>query len=284
MLDIWVCGECHSVNRERADRCYKCRAPRVASATGQGSVRREERALVARLTSPVRSSLELGVLAALLILLVIGLEVRTTLLELDALPRLRAVLEHVAATNTYEPGSLDTAVASVNESAIPTVLAFFAALLAFAAWLALGVSNMPGLGGGEPSVSPMYAFVSAIIPVLNFRRVPRILQEIVYRSDPRGGGILILALAWIGVVGSWILLRVVGLYINTRIETDAINSASVAEFAKSLQSIVDLGVAFDIAFTALIVVGALALIVVMAVVERRTAARNREIEAALAEA
>jgi hypothetical protein len=284
MLDIWVCGECHSVNRERADRCYKCRAARVASATGQGSVRREERALVARLTSPVRSSLELGVLAALLILLVIGLEVRTTWLELEALPRLQAVLQHVAATNTYVPGSLEASLAGVNESAVPTLLAFFAALLAFAAWLALCVSNIPGLGGGEASVTPMYAFVSAVIPVLNFRRVPRILQEVVYRSDPRGGGIVVLAVAWIGLVGSWILLRVIGLYINTRIETDAINSASVGEFAKSAQSIFDLGAAFDVAFTVLIVVGSLALIAVMAVVERRTAARNREIEAALAEA
>ena len=30
MTDIWVCSTCHSINRQRNDRCYKCGGPQSA--------------------------------------------------------------------------------------------------------------------------------------------------------------------------------------------------------------------------------------------------------------
>jgi len=35
MLDVWVCSNCHSLNRERSTVCYKCGGPREQS-TGEG--------------------------------------------------------------------------------------------------------------------------------------------------------------------------------------------------------------------------------------------------------
>jgi hypothetical protein len=55
MLDVWVCSKCHSVNRERSSRCYKCGGPR-SDATGQGATLRQERAINARLVAPVRNT------------------------------------------------------------------------------------------------------------------------------------------------------------------------------------------------------------------------------------
>ena len=34
MTDIWVCGTCHSINRQRNAKCYKCGAKQDMSATG----------------------------------------------------------------------------------------------------------------------------------------------------------------------------------------------------------------------------------------------------------
>jgi Domain of unknown function (DUF4328) len=284
MLDVWVCGSCHSINRERDARCYRCHEKRSGApdeSGRSGSERREERAIVARITNPVRSSLELGVLAALLILIVVGLEVRTTMIELQAAPAFAAELDRIAAGGSVNAAALDAAVVQLDQNILPTVVAFGAALLAFAAWLAICVGNIPGLGGGTPSISPMWAFVSTVVPFLTFRRVPRILQEVLYRSDPRGGGVLILVVAWIGLIGSWIAIRLVNVYIGTRIDSDAANSDSVAELAGSIRSLFDKAVLVDVAFTVMIVVGAIALLGTMATIERRTAARNREIEAAL---
>jgi hypothetical protein len=280
MLDLWVCGRCHSINRERADRCYKCHAPRSES-TPDTAGRREERAIVARIEHPVHSGLPLAIVAAVLIVIVIGLGLWTTGLELEALPQMRALFDQAAAGASVERGTFDAIMAPQDALTIPTLAAAGLALLAFAAWLAVGVANIPGLGGGTPSASPAWAFVSTLIPLLNLVRVPRILQEVLYRSDPRGGGVLLLALAWVGLIGSWIVARLAIVYIDTRLVTDLINSRTVAEYARSTRPLLDLAVVVDVATSAMVTIGAAALVATMAVVERRTAIRNREINGRL---
>lgn len=280
MLDIWVCGRCHSVNRERDDRCYKCHAPRTES-SDETVGRREERAIVARIEHPVRSSVALAITAALLITIVVGLGLWTTGLELQALPQFRALFDQAAAGAGVEPGAFDAVLAPQDALTSPTLAAAGLALLTFAAWLAVGVANIPGLGGGTPSASPAWAFVSTLIPLLNLVRVPRILQEVLYRSDPRGGGVLLLAIAWVGLIGSWIVARLAIFYMDTRLVTDLINSQTVAEYVRSTRPLLDFAVVVDVGTTAMVTIGAAALVATIALVERRTAIRNREIDAAL---
>jgi hypothetical protein len=280
VLDTWVCSSCHSINRERAPRCYKCRAPR-SEATGEGEGLRPARAIEARLVAPYHSSVELAILAAALILGVVAMEIYATVLEGPAVDRILALLDQIAAGGTFVPGAFDSAYAPVDRLLIPSLVVFGAALLAFAGWLSVTIGNIPGLGGGDPSVSARQAFVYSIIPGLNLRRVPALIQEVLYKLDPRAGGIFTVAAAWIGLVGSWILARIVNAYLDGRLRAEARNATSVAQLAASSKELIIWGYVFDIAITAMISLGALALVVIIFQVERRAAARNREIDRVL---
>lgn len=280
MLDIWVCGSCHSINRERATVCYKCGGPR-AKATGEGEGLRPTRAIKARLSSGYRSTIELAMLASFAILLVVGAEIYTTVLERQSMVTVFGLLDGLAAGGSFDSGAWDAAFAPMDAIALPTLGVFVIALIAFATWLSVMVGNVPGLGGGEPSVTRLGTFVWAVIPVVNFRRIPKIIQEVLYRLDSRGGGVFLVGLAWIGLVGSWLVARVVGIYLNTRLATDAINAESIAAYARSSRVLLQWAFDLDVITTAMISFGAVMLIVIIVQVERRAAARNGEIEATL---
>jgi hypothetical protein len=280
MLDVWVCGNCHSINRERATVCYKCGGPRE-KATGEGEGLRPARAIQARLSSGYRSTIELAMVASVAILLVVAAEIYTTILERQSLVTVFGLLDGLEAGGPFDPAAWDAAFAQLDALDLPTLGVFVLALVAFAAWLSVMVGDIPGLGGGEPSVTRLGTFVWAVIPVVNFRRIPKIIQEVLYRLDPRGGGVFLVGLAWIGLVGSWLVNRVVGLYLNARIHFDALNADSVAAYARSSRELLQWAFDLDVVTTAMISLGALTLIVIIIQVERRAAARNREIEATL---
>jgi hypothetical protein len=280
MLDVWVCSNCHSINRERVPRCYKCGEPRE-KATGEGEGLRPVRAIQARLVSGYRSTFELALLASFLILVVVGLEIYAVILDRAAVATVSSLLDGIAAGAPFDSAPWDEAITATDRLALPSLGAFVLALLGFAAWLSTTVGNVPGLGGGEPSVSRVRAFLWAVIPVVNLRRIPKIIQEVLYRLDPRGGGIFMVGLAWVGLVGSWIVARVFGLYVNARLQLDALNADSLAEYARSTKSLLETAYGVDVVTTAMIAFGSLMLIVIIAQVERRAAARNREIEATL---
>jgi hypothetical protein len=283
VLDVWVCSTCHSLNRERSTVCYKCGGPREQS-TGEGEGLRPARAIQARLVSGYRSSLELAMLAGFLILVVVGIEIYTTVLERSATTALTTLLDRIAAGGAFDERSFDVAFAEMDRLALPGLAAAVAALFAFATWLSVVVGNVPGLGGGEPSVTRLGTFIWAVIPVVNLRRIPKIIQEVLYRLDPRAGGVFLVGLAWIGLVGSWIVARIVGLYIGTRLNFDAVNADSLSAFALSSKELVEGSFLLDVVTTAMITFGAVTLVVIIAQVERREAARNREIEATLGSA
>jgi len=280
MLDVWVCSTCHSLNRERSTVCYKCGGPRHQS-TGEGEGLRPARAIQARLVSGYRSTTELAVLAGFLILVVVGIEIYATIVERSSVMAVLGLLDRIAAGGAFDPTEFDAAFADLDRLTLPTIVAFVATLLAFATWLSVTVGNVPGLGGGEPSVTRLGTFIWAVVPVVNLRRIPKIIQEVLYRLDPRAGGVFMVGLAWIGLVGSWIVARIVGFYLNTRLHFDALNADSLPAFALSSKQLLDWSFDLDVVTTAMIAFGALTLVVIIVQVERRAAARNREIDTAL---
>lgn len=280
MLDVWVCSSCHSINRERATRCYKCEAPR-AQATGEGEGSRPRRALLARMASPYRSTVELAVLAGLFLLIFVGVEIWATIEEAGWIPQVKALLDGVAAGGDFDAPAWQAVVDQRDPLALPTLAAYLIATAAFGGWLALSIANIPALGGGEPPVSSVRAFVSSVVPFYNLRKVPGMVQEVLYRIDPRRGGVFMVALAWIGLAGSWIAGRALGIYLDTRISAEAYNATSLADYAARVRPLVDLAFAIDLLVTGLISLGAVMLVVIMFEAERRAAARNREIEAEL---
>ena len=92
-------------------------------------------------------------------------------------------------------------------AAIPTLLAGIsgiAAFLLFAAWLSRVVMNVPALSNGTPDATPTKAFIYPLIPFWNLLKTPPMIQDALYRLDPRAGGFFMILVAWVGLVGSTI--------------------------------------------------------------------------------
>ena len=283
MLDVWVCSSCHSLNRERAHKCYKCGATR-STATGQGADLRAQRAIQAQLIAPVRNTLPLAGVASIFLLGLVGLEIVTSVIELQIAPQVNDAVDAVMNGGGVDTTPLDSLFAGLDSYTLPTLLCFLASWAAIGAWLGVSVANMPGLGAGAPPIDGVRVFLYSLIPIYTFRHVPRVTQALLYKLDPRAGGMLVLTLAWVGLFGSYVLSWLARWFIGVRIASDAFNATSLEEFGQSVKGLMAGAVFVDILCSTLIVVGVLALIATVLRVERRRAARVREIETALATA
>jgi hypothetical protein len=141
------------------------------------------------------------------------------------------------------------------------------------------VSNVPALGGGVPGTSPAAAFRFTLIPLVNLWKVPGIITDVLYRLDPTGGGLFMVAIAWIGLVGSWIVSFVSGWYINLRLPFDALNAANIDEYLASAHSLLWVSLIIDVVCSALITLGAAVLIALIVRIERRSRNRDAEVRA-----
>jgi hypothetical protein len=279
MTDIWVCGTCHSVNRQRSKRCYKCGSEQDVAATGQGATHRQEEAIATRTVIPYRSSSALGFVAAIFLLALAGVAVGQVWLEVRAYPILANEIDRMAAGAIPNPAVLE----SWNSSGVPLALTNLGVvvftLLLFAAWLSRAVANVPALGGGIPGTSPAAAFRNTLIPVVNLWKVPGIITDVMYRLDPRAGGVFMIGVAWLGLVGSWIVSFVAGWYLDVRLQFDALNAGSAAEFAESVKGLLPIALIIDVACGIMIALGAVVLILLVVRIERRSRDRDAEVRA-----
>ncbi len=83
MTDIWVCGSCHSINRQRGKRCYKCGAAQEAAATGEMANLRQEQAIISRTVVAYRPALALALAATLFLLVFAFVSVGRLLFAID---------------------------------------------------------------------------------------------------------------------------------------------------------------------------------------------------------
>jgi hypothetical protein len=154
------------------------------------------------------------------------------------------------------------------------------ALLYFGAWLSRVIMNIPALGGGVPTTTPTKAFIYPIIPIVNLIKVPGMIQDALYRVDPKAGGFFMVALAWIGLVGSWIFAFVAGWITEFKFAGDIAGVTTPKQAADAVRSYLDLSVAIELVAAVMVAVGSLILVGVMIRIERRSRARDQEIRAA----
>ena len=279
MTDIWVCGTCHSINEQRRGRCYKCGARQEVAATGEMATLRREQAIASRTVVAYRPAEALGLATSffLLGLAVVNLAGIVQTFGLSSfLDQQLGVLE---ATGSIDEPAFLARTEEMNRLGLANLAVVLPALLFFAAWLSRVVSNVPALGGGIPSTSPGRAFVNTLIPLVNLRTVPGMVQDVLYRLDPRGGGVFMVGAAWFGLVGSWIVSFLAGWYLDLRLTFDLFNAASLEEAVASFRTLLTLAVAIDVATGALIATGAVVLIALMIRIERRSRARDAEVRA-----
>lgn len=279
MTDVWVCGECHSINRQRDSRCYKCGAKQAAAATGELATHRQEQAIVTRTLVAYRPALPLAIAAAVFLLGLAAVSIASVAHSITVSVALNEQLDLIKATGTYDHAAMDALLASDDALWYTEIAIIVPLLVFFGLWLSRVVSNVPALGGGIPGTTPANAFIKTLIPGVNLRRVPGMIQDVLYRLDPTGGGFFMVAAAWIGLVGSWILAIVARWYLNARIVGDILNARSLDEAIEAVRTTVTIAVAVDIVTATLIALGALILIALMIRIELRSQARDAEIRA-----
>ena len=279
MTDVWVCGECHSINRQRDSRCYKCGAKQEAVATGELATHRQEQAIALRSVVAYRPALPFAIAAAVFLFGLAAVAVagmansfsifRFASQQLDVL-KAGGALDRAAWARME---SSDDALGIVQLAIIVPLLVFFGL------WLSRVVANVPALGGGIPGMTPANALIRTLIPGVNLRTVPGVIQDVLYRLDPTGGGFFMVAAAWVGLVGSSVIRVFARWYLNARTFGDVVNARSLDEAIESVRTDVTAAVAVDIVTGILIALGALILIALMIRIELRSQARDAEVRA-----
>jgi hypothetical protein len=282
MTDIWVCTSCKSINRERDSRCYSCGQRKEQVAAPEAPNVRLEAALANRSVNAYHSSLPFAVVAGVLISVVALLGVYLVFEAIRTLDSLRAAF--LAAIASNDTTLVDQVLAEQRQPSPISLLHFpqtIVAVLAFGAWLSRVCLNIPVLGGGSPTWTPIKALVYPIIPIVNFVKVPGMVQDALYRLDPRAGGFFLVFAAFVGLVGSW-LVGLFGTFAITAnavgwIASDPTRDGLVAAFGGVLDQTFLLSVITELMTAG----GALLLVVIIARVESRAAARNEEIREAV---
>ena len=279
MTDIWVCGNCHSINRQRNAKCYKCGAAQATAATGEMATLRQEQAIATRTVVAYRPAAALGLAAAIFLLGLVAIAVVALVDSLDIYRFISAQLDLFETSGAFDDAAIAARLAQSDQLGLINLFVIIPVLLFFGAWLSRVVANVPALGGGLPDTTPFRAFVNTLIPLVNLRTVPGMVQDVLYRLDPKGGGLFMVGIAWLGLVGSWIISFVAGWYLNLRVTFDILNAETIEEAVESLRGLFLAAVAIDVVTCVLIAVGAVVLILLMVRIERRSRARDAEIRA-----
>lgn len=280
MTDIWLCGNCHSINRQRTRRCYKCGAEQATADTGEMAMHRQEQAIASRHVVPYRPAAALGMAASIFLLGLAAVSVAVALKSVEIMSFTMTQLDVLKATGRIDEAAFNAVATSAGSLGLVRLAIILPTLLFFAAWLSRVVSNVPALGGGLPGSSPWRAFVTTLIPVLNLRTVPGTIQDVLYRLDPKAGGFFMVALAWVGLVGSWIVSAIASRYLALRVVFDIRNATSLGDAVDAVRGSLTAAFVIDIATAILIAIGSIVLILVMIRIERRSRARDAEVRLA----
>ena len=265
--DIWVCGQCRSVNKLRAKQCYNCRTPQKLAAVDPTEIAGTGHGTLREIALPdFHSSRGEAMLATVLILFVGVVQVFVTVLQAQLAARLLSEIDVLTDPGATLPPDLEAAIVTTAAAGIGSIGIALLALAAWAFWLSRVVSAMPALGLGYPPTNALMAFVENFVPFLNLFRVPAIVRDVVRRLDPGSmsgqsrGDALIFA-AWIGLIGGYFIPRIGG-FLNL--------GADTLERSVSASLLIE-GVA-----TGLVLVGAIFLVVLIWWVEARIATRRAE--------
>ncbi|TMF32865.1 MAG: DUF4328 domain-containing protein [Chloroflexi bacterium] len=203
MKDVWVCGQCRSVNQARDQRCYACHTPRSVGAVDPLKLSVTSTAPV--VTGPIgtyQSTIGLALLTSLLIVVAVGASMLESVLAINALQTLTGP----------GPAATDAEVEAVSTAFLLMLGAAGLALLAWATWLSRAVANLPALGVGYGRTSPAFVFVESLIPIYNMYQVHRIVADILRRIRPAPRDTWAILSAWMPLVFSIIVT-----YLTTRI-------------------------------------------------------------------
>ena len=277
MTDIWACSNCHSINRQRNATCYKCGAKQEGASAEIANVRTEQ-AIMSRAIAPYRRSILRALVASAFI---VAYAVVSIVLLIESLAFSKFLRDQIPAIvqgeiTTFNEEMLRAMEGAVIPGLLQTVFGI-GALLFFAAWLSRVVMNIPALGGGMPNTTPTKAFIYPLIPFWNLLKTPPMIQNALYRLDPKAGGFFMVLVAWVGLVGSAIVGFFAGWWVNLRIATVATRAETVGDAIEVVEGAFDMQLIVDVVTTIMASVGAVVLVLIIFRIESRARARDREI-------
>jgi hypothetical protein len=279
MTDVWVCGTCHSINRQRNNHCYKCGAAQETAATGEMATLRQETAIISRIVVPYRPAAALGMAASIFLLGLAAVSIAAVVQSFGVMSLISRQLDLLQQTGQIDESALASIRTTLDTFALVRLVIILPTLVFFGAWLSRVVSNVPALGGGIPGTSPWRAFVNTLIPGLNLRTVPGTIQDVLYRLDPKAGGFFMVAIAWVGLVGSWFVSVIGTQYLGARVTFDILNATSLTDAVNAVRGLITAAFILDVVTGTLIALGAVVLIMLMVRIERRSRARDAEVRA-----
>jgi hypothetical protein len=251
MSNIWVCGDCHSVNPVRSGRCYKCRAPRppegqeMTAAVATAFEAEPEAPRVVKMLDPQRiaaagfgqpaapvektrpevsksaqaainpqarlSTLPAAIVGIALLIVILGV-------------RLVLMRSSLASTEAILRGEVSDPNADfVGPLGILYPLFGVIAVAGLAFWAYRVMTNVPLLGGGWPRFTPAQALLEHVIPGWNVLRTPGVYREIQTRLSEDGDASDLLIVAWVLVnIAAVAIVRPIG--------------STIAGFADSVES------------------------------------------------
>ena len=281
MTDVWFCPNCHSVNRQRDSRCYRCHTPQTAAAGTDPEVRINA-AIANRAVTKYRSTRLLAIVTIGVILVVATLGIAITIAGLADVAWMRDQVRSIVNGGSIDEGELLRRTERLAGVLLLRLGLAIVALILFAGWLARVIGNIPALGGGIPSRTPARAFIYTLIPVWNLFKVPGMIQDALYRVEPKAGGFFMVAIAWIGLVGSWFVDQIGTRVIAARFTADVLSAGTNADAISAGDRFVDQLVGLDVVTSAMVAAGAVVLVLIMIRIQRRMVARDREIRTAFA--
>jgi hypothetical protein len=279
MTDVWVCGICHSINRQRNNRCYKCGAAQKTAATGEMATLRQETAIISRTIFPYRPAAALGMAASIFLLGLAAVSIAAVVQSFGVMSFISHQLDLLEQTGQIDESGLAAIRSSLDTVALVRLVIILPTLVFFGLWLSRVVSNVPALGGGIPGTSPWRAFAYTLVPGLNLRTVPGTIQDVLYRLDPKAGGFFMVAVAWVGLVGSWFVSVIGTRYLAARLTFDILNATSLRNAVDAVRGLITAAFILDVVTGILIALGAVVLIMLMIRIERRSRARDAEVRA-----
>lgn len=204
--DIWVCGNCRSINPLSSRRCYRCHTPIEVAAAKPEDLTIQHREVAPTPTGVFRSSEARAVVTSIATAAFI-------------LATFVALWINWSATDLRASGEAEAAQALLDERLPLVALAPIfgvAALVAFGTWMRRVVENLPALGAGYSRVSPTFAFFEPLIPGFNVYAIPARMGEAIQKMGGHPSAMPLLGLAIIFAFGPAIvvgfLLRFTGLF------------------------------------------------------------------------
>ena len=290
----WVCGNCRSVNRDGASRCYSCRTPRARAVDPRALDQPHERetadtppAVKARsareLGASYSSSAPFAVVAQVAVLVVTAITLARTVLVIWLF---RDLQDSIADPSAFDSGAAIDQAVTVGILHYVTLAAWIGGLVAWGAWLGRVVANIPALGGGWPGETPRFAFLSTLIPGGNLYWTTSTMRQAITALSAAGAARLgIITAWWLTLTPGIILLLNIGPFrwLRALIEL-AISIVLLLATGGDVRSLLDASIALELLAGTLIVAAAALAVLLIQHIERLQAERLAALGPAVLEA